>query len=237
MSCEERAAGRPYLATFPWPIPSLLRNHTKQQHWVGKKSQKNHCQPSLESLLSPPAQAPVPGVDKEENKRTHMSQAHKSSVCHTEGSTLNHHTALITCRVYSSPWLQLSPQHPYKSHHHCATELDFNLCQQQVYGAGWLGIAAFWFPRPLISIASCMTWGRGRIKGSFLPIFFHHGNKVCSKVGPALRSSCKLRNMVFVPVKSIKWARLESTRADFSWLILQPCLNYLGFLHFPCSYP
>lgn len=41
-------------------------------------------------------------------------------------------TPLITCPIYSPPWLQLSPLHPYKSHHHHATELDFNLCQQQV---------------------------------------------------------------------------------------------------------
>lgn len=86
-----------------------------------------------------------------------MSQAH-NSLCHTEGPTLHHHTAPITCPVYNPPWLQLSPRHPYKSHHHhCATELDFNLCQQQVCAAGWLGIAVFWFSRPLMSIASCMT--------------------------------------------------------------------------------
>lgn len=82
------------------------------------------------------------------------------------------------------------------------------LQQQQVYGVGWLGITSFWFSRPLTSIASCVTWGKGRIKGSFLPIFFHHGNKVCNKVGPALRPSCKLMNMVFVPVKSKKMGQI-----------------------------
>lgn len=97
------------------------------------------CQPSLESLLCPPAQAPVPWVTSRKTREHPCPCAQQLWV--PQGGT-----PLITCPIYSPPWLQPSPQHPYKSHHHRATELDFNLCQQQVYGAvGW-ALPLFGFP-------------------------------------------------------------------------------------------
>lgn len=60
-----------------------------------------------------------------------------------------HYVALIcpgvtTC---SPPWLRLSPQQgiPMNPITTVPTELDFNLGQQQVYGAGWLGVTTSWF--------------------------------------------------------------------------------------------
>lgn len=93
---------------------------------------------------------------------------------------------------YLQPWLWLSPQ--WDIHTNPTTTVpqgwtSADASSRFLEQVGWAS-PCLGFPRQLKSFASCMTCGRGRIKGSFMPILFHHGNYAYIKTGLALRSSC-----------------------------------------------